>query len=143
MGAFQSVRHSLRQFADFKGRAGRSEFWIFFLFVLAVQMLSPLLLGWRIGGLISLVLLVPQMSVAVRRLHDVDCSGKELVLPFVLLFAAGFLVRFPGFLPQIVSFGVYGTALIFFALLLRHLIKEGRRVPNRYGASPTAFSFAR
>jgi uncharacterized membrane protein YhaH (DUF805 family) len=143
MGAFQSIGHSLRHFADFKSRASRSEFWIFFLFVLAVQMLSPLLLGWRIGGLISLLLLLPQLSVAVRRLHDVDCSGKELVAPFVLLFAAGFVVRFPGFLPQIVAFGVYGTALIFFALLLRHLVKQGRKVPNRYGASPTAFSFAR
>ena len=143
MGAFDSVRHSLRNFANFKGRAGRSEFWIFFLFVLAVQMVAPMLLGWRIGGLISLLLLVPQLSVAVRRLHDVDCSGKELVVPFLLLFAAGFVAKFPGFLPQVVMLGVYGTALIFFAALLRHLVKEGRKVPNRYGASPAAFSFAR
>lgn len=143
MSAFGSVRHSLRNYANFKGRAGRSEFWIFFLFVLAVQMLAPMLLGWRIGGLISLLLLVPQLSVAVRRLHDVDCSGKELVVPFVLLFAAGFIARFPGFLPQVVMLGIYGTALIFFAALLRHLVKEGRKVPNRYGASPAAFSFAR
>lgn len=143
MGAFDSVRHSLSNFANFKGRAGRSEFWIFFLFVLAVQMLAPMLLGWRIGGLISLILLVPQLSVAVRRLHDVDCSGKELVLPFLLLFAAGFVAKFPGFLPNMVALGVYGTALIFFAALLRHLVKEGRKVPNRYGGSPTAFSFAR
>lgn len=143
MGAFDSVGHSLRNFANFKGRASRSEFWIFFLFVLAVQMLAPMLLGWRIGGLISLILLVPQLSVAVRRLHDVDCSGKELIVPFAMLFAAGFLAKFPGFLPKLVVLGVIGTALIFFAALLRHLVKEGRKVPNRYGASPTAFSFAR
>jgi uncharacterized membrane protein YhaH (DUF805 family) len=143
MGVFQSVGHSLRHFADFKGRASRSEFWFFFLFVLAVQMLAPALLGWRIGGLLSLILFVPQLSVAVRRLHDVDCSGKELIAPIALLFAAGFVAKFPGFLPRIVALGVLGTALIFFAALLRHLVKEGRKVPNRYGASPTAFSFAR
>jgi uncharacterized membrane protein YhaH (DUF805 family) len=143
MGAFDSVGHSLRNFANFNGRASRSEFWIFFLFVLAVQMVAPMLLGWRIGGLISLLLFVPQLSVAVRRLHDVDCSGKELVVPFLMLFAAGFVFKFPGFLPQIVAFGVLGAALIFFAALLRHLVKMGRKVPNRYGASPTAFSFAR
>lgn len=142
MGAFQSVGHSLRHYADFKGRASRSEFWIFFVFVLAIQMLLPALLGWRIGGLVSLLLLVPQLSVAVRRLHDVNCSGKELVVPFLMLFATGFVAKFPGFLPRLVALGVAGTALIFFAALLRHLVKEGSKVPNRYGASPTAFSFA-
>jgi uncharacterized membrane protein YhaH (DUF805 family) len=30
-----------------------------------------------------------------------------------------------------------------FANLLLMLIKPGRAVPNKYGASPTAFSFAR
>lgn len=142
MGAFQSVGHSLRHFADFKGRASRSEFWIFFLFVLVIQAIAPMLLGWRIGGLISLLLLLPQLSVAVRRLHDVGCSGKELIIPFVMLIAAGFVAKFPGFLPRIVALGVLGTALIFFAALLRHLVKNGSRVPNRYGPSPTAFSFA-
>lgn len=143
MGVFESVGHSLRHFADFKGRASRSEFWIFFGFVILVQMLAPMLLGWRIGGLVALVLFVPQISVAVRRLHDVDCSGKDLIIPLAMLFAAGFVARFPGFLPRIVALGVLGTALIFFAALLRHLVKEGRKVPNRYGPSPTAFSFAR
>lgn len=143
MGAFESVGHSLRHYADFRGRASRSEFWIFFLFVVVVQMLAPMLLGWRIGGLVGLLLFVPQLSVGVRRLHDVNCSGKELIIPFAMMFAAGFLARFPGFLPKIVTMGVIGTALIFFAALLRHLVKEGSKVPNRYGASPTAFSFAR
>lgn len=143
MGVFESVGHSLRRYADFKGRASRSEFWIFFGFVIAVQMLAPALLGWRIGGLISLLLFVPQLSVTVRRLHDVGCSGRDLIVPLGTLFAAGFVARFPGFLPRIVALGVLGTALIFFAALLRHLVKEGSKVPNRWGASPEAFSFAR
>jgi len=143
MGVFESVGQSLRRYADFKGRASRSEFWIFFGFVIAVQMLAPALLGWRIGGLISLLPFVPQLSVTVRRLHDVGCSGRDLIVPLATLFAAGFVARFPGFLPRIVALGVLGTALIFFAALLRHLVKEGSKVPNRWGASPEAFSFAR
>lgn len=142
MGAFESVAHSLRHYADFKGRASRSEFWIFFLFVMLVSMLGSFF-GWRGGGLIGLLLFIPQLSVAVRRLHDVDCSGKELVVPFLMLMATGWVAKFPGFLPRMVALGVFGTALIFFAALLRHLVKEGRKVPNRYGPSPTAFSFAR
>ena len=99
--------------------------------------------GMRVGGFVGLILLVPQMSVAVRRLHDVNCSGKELILPFAIMFAAGLAARFGGFLPRIVALGVFATALIFFAARLRHLVKPGSKVPNKWGASPTAFSFAR
>lgn len=142
MGAFESVGHSFRHFADFKGRASRSEFWIFFAFVIALNMVAGMF-GWRIGGLVALVLFVPQVSVAVRRLHDVGCSGKEMLIPFAAMFAAGFVAKFQGFLPRMVALGVFATALIFFAVLLRHWVKEGSRVPNRWGASPAAFSFAR
>ena len=99
--------------------------------------------GMRVGGFVGLILLVPQMSVAVRRLHDVNGSGKELILPFAMMFAAGLAARFGGFLPRIVGLGVFATALIFFAALLGHLVKPGSKGPNKWGASPTAFSFAR
>lgn len=142
MGAFESVLHSFRHYADFKGRASRSEFWIFFGFVLLMGMVAGLF-GMRLSGIAGLVLFVPSVAVAVRRLHDVGCSGKELIAPFAMLVAAGVLARFPGFLPKLVVMGVIGTAMILFAALLRHLIKEGSRVPNKWGASPSAFSFAR
>src|SRR6478609_5304716 len=137
MGAFESIGHSFRHYADFKGRASRSEFWIFLGFMLLLSMVGGLF-GLRFGGIIGLVLLVPSMSVAVRRLHDVNCSGKEMLIPIVMMFAAGWLAAFPGLLPQMVRLGVIGTALIFFAALLRHWVKEGSKVPNRWGPSPTA-----
>lgn len=142
MGAFESIGHSFRHFADFKGRASRSEFWIFFGFMIVLNMIAGMF-GMRVGGLVGLILLVPQMSVAVRRLHDVNCSGKELIVPFAMMVAAGFAARFGGFLPRMVALGVFATALIFFAALLRHLVKPGSKVPNKWGASPTAFSFAK
>ena len=40
MGVFESVGHSFRHYADFKGRASRSEFWIFFGFVILLNLLA-------------------------------------------------------------------------------------------------------
>jgi len=39
--------------------------------------------------------------------------------------------------------GVLGITLLAFANLLTLFLKKGSSVPNRYGAAPTAFSFAR
>jgi uncharacterized membrane protein YhaH (DUF805 family) len=96
-----------------------------------------------VAGLTSLLLFVPQVTVAVRRLHDVGRSGRELLAPIVMLIAMPLVFLFGrGFLPQIVAFGVAGMTLLLFANLLRLLARQGGTVPNRYGASPRAFSFA-
>ena len=50
---------------------------------------------------------------------------------------------FRGILPKIVALGFLGITLLVFANLLTLFIKKGSAVPNRYGAAPTAFSFAR
>lgn len=45
MNFTQSIRHCLRHYGDFHGRARRSEFWWFFLFVQAVTLALVLLGG--------------------------------------------------------------------------------------------------
>jgi uncharacterized membrane protein YhaH (DUF805 family) len=50
---------------------------------------------------------------------------------------------FRGILPKIVALGFLGLTLLVFANLLTLFLKKGSTVPNRYGAAPTAFSFAR
>ena len=147
---FQSALGTLKKYADFKGRASRAEFWYFFFFVIIVQVAAGLIGllfgGYRSGALSSLIgllLFVPQLAVAVRRLHDVARSGKELVVPLVMLFALPLVVMFGGILSKIVALGYVGVLLLVFANLLLLLLKKGSRVPNRYGASPTEFSFAR
>ena len=50
---------------------------------------------------------------------------------------------FRGILPKIVALGFLGITLLAFANLLTIFMKKGTTVPNRYGAAPTAFSFAR
>ena len=140
--------HTLRKYADFSGRASRQEFWLFFAFVLLANALARIVgvmfgLGLSFSGLVGLLLLLPQVAVAIRRLHDVGHSGKELVVPGAMLAAMPILFAFRGILPKIVALGVLGLTLLAFANVLTLLLKKGGRVPNRYGASPAAFSYAR
>ena len=148
MRLFESALHTLKKYADFSGRASREEFWLFFAFVIianAVAGLIGVLLGMSglLPGLVGLLLLIPQIAVAVRRLHDLGKTGKELVVPCVMLLLLPLAFAFRGVLPQIVALGFLGITLLAFAHLLTLFMKKGTTVPNRYGAAPTAFSFAR
>ena len=133
MFIFQSAMETLKKYADFKSRASREEFWCFFAFVIIAN---------AIASLIGLLLIIPQLSVAVRRLHDLGKSGRELVVPCVMLLAVPLAFAFRGILPKIVALGFLGITLLVFANLLTLFIKKGSTIPNRYGAAPTAFSFA-
>ncbi len=148
MFIFQSALQTLKKYADFKGRASREEFWCFFAFVIIANALAGfvgLILGLYavLTGIVGLLLVIPQVAVAVRRLHDLGKSGRELVVPCVMLLAVPLAFAFRGILPKIVALGFLGITLLVFANLLTLFIKKGTNVPNRYGAAPTAFSFAR
>ena len=148
MYIFESAVGTLRKYADFKGRASRQEFWCFLAFVIVAQAIAGLvgmLLGFgpALSGLVGLLLIVPQIAVAVRRLHDIGKGARELVVPCGLLLVMPVLFAFRGILPKIVALGVLGITLIAFANLLSLFLKKGSTIPNRYGAAPTAFSFAR
>jgi uncharacterized membrane protein YhaH (DUF805 family) len=147
MYVLQSAFQTLKKYADFKGRASRQEFWCFFVFVIvanAVAGLLGLLLGFgpALSGLIGLLLIIPQIAVAVRRLHDLGRGGKELAVPCIMLALMPVAFGFRGILPKIVALGYLGITLLVFANLLTLFLKKGSSVPNRYGAAPTAFSFA-
>jgi uncharacterized membrane protein YhaH (DUF805 family) len=86
---------ALKNFGDFKGRARRSEFWFFQLFFL-IAMLILVFIDNAIGtadaedpsigilsGIFILVMLIPSISVSVRRLHDTGRSGWYYLLQFV------------------------------------------------------------
>ena len=74
MTFFESIKTCFSKYADFDGRASRSEFWWWVLFVFlassATSMLSPV-----VSGLFSLGVLLPNIAVGARRLHDTDRSG--------------------------------------------------------------------
>jgi uncharacterized membrane protein YhaH (DUF805 family) len=148
MPLLESAFYTLRKYAQFDGRASRQEFWYFLVFVIIANAAAGFLgavfgLWGSLSFLVGALLLLPQIAVAVRRLHDVGKSGKELVAPCLLLLAGPLAFGFRGFLPKIVALGLMGITLLAFANLLTLFLKKGTTVPNRYGAAPTAFSFAK
>jgi uncharacterized membrane protein YhaH (DUF805 family) len=98
-----AVRTCLDKYADLTGRATRSEFWWFFLFlwlVLIVADITDSVLGTHFGtvGLIEilafLALVVPLVAVAGRRLHDTSRTAWWLLLSLVPLVGAVVLLIF-------------------------------------------------
>jgi uncharacterized membrane protein YhaH (DUF805 family) len=145
MFIFQSALYTLKKYAEFNGRASRHEFWCFFAFLIIVNALAGIAgvgFGYLLSGFIALLLIIPQVAVAVRRLHDIGKSGRELIVPCAMFALLPLAFAFRGILPKIVALGFLGLTLLAFANLLTLFLKKGTSVPNRYGAAPTAFSFA-
>jgi uncharacterized membrane protein YhaH (DUF805 family) len=129
----------LNQYVDFRGRARRREFWMFWLVTVIVVavlgvidsllhtdnamgaqhrngifdgiFLFPSSVG-LISGIYVLLTFLPTLAVMVRRLHDRDHTGWWVLI--LLIPIIGFLVM-----------------LVF-------TLSEGTRGPNRHGADPKA-----
>ena len=93
----------LKQYADFSGRARRREFWIFSIFniiFIVIAMELDNILGLTVGGLsfgiiyflYAIVLFIPSLAVSVRRLHDIDKSGWMLLIGFIPILGAIWLI---------------------------------------------------
>ena len=126
----------LKRIFDFSGRSRRKEFWLWILFVIVVYVVAGILdVQLGLGGSATsssnygdggagvsanfnagiltlawmLITVIPNLSVTVRRLHDVDKSGW-----FILL----------GLIPLV---GFY---------LLYLYCQPGTAGPNRFGPDP-------
>ena len=75
----EAISKCLNEYVTFSGRARRSEYWYFFLFnLIASFVASALDMAMNMAVLqvlVALGLLLPSISVTVRRLHDKDKSG--------------------------------------------------------------------
>lgn len=119
MDFMTSVRTVFSKYADFKGRAQRSEFWWWVLAIwiisIALSMVDSALFGTVqtydsgfsmstntpiLSGLFSLAVLIPNLAVGARRLHDTDRSGWWLLIGLIPLI---------GFIVLIVFFASKGT----------------------------------
>ncbi len=76
---------ALKKYAEFNGRARRSEYWYFFLGNLIISVITSFIDGAMktqfIGMIFSLATLIPSIAVGVRRMHDVGKSGWFLLIP--------------------------------------------------------------
>jgi uncharacterized membrane protein YhaH (DUF805 family) len=72
----QAVLRCVRdKYAEFNGRASRSEFWWFALATSAVGLALSILNLNIIALLFNLAVIVPSLAVGARRLHDIGKSG--------------------------------------------------------------------
>ena len=103
----ESIKTCVSKYADFSGRATRSEFWWWTLFTILVSvglgMISDV-----VSGIFSLATLLPYLAVGARRLHDTDRSGWWQLI---------------GLIP-----------LIGWILLIVWFVQEGKE-PNRFGTA--------
>lgn len=125
-----------KYFFKFDGRASRSEFWWFMLFILAVNLITGLLvfllppiLAGSISVIVSLLLFPANLGVTVRRFHDRNLSGWWILLPL----GSAVLAIFFGTGDNILINSLY---LAMSAGYLIILCMPSYPAPNRYGAVP-------
>lgn len=83
VGFMDSIKICFGKYARWRGRASRSEFWYFYLFYMLVLVVFGAFDGYMVANntvsflstIAVLVLLLPQLAVTVRRLHDTDRTG--------------------------------------------------------------------
>ena len=71
-------------YAQFEGRASRSEYWWFYLFTLLATAAADML-GGTVGNLASLAFFLPGLAVMVRRMHDTGRSGWWSLIVFTII----------------------------------------------------------
>ena len=114
---------ALGKFATFSGRSRRKEYWYFTLVyliievVLAVIDMATGLFSQSTGigvlsGIFALAMILPSLSVTVRRLHDTGRSGWWLLIGLIPLLGA--------------------------IVLLVFMILDGEPGSNRFGDNPKA-----
>jgi uncharacterized membrane protein YhaH (DUF805 family) len=80
MNFIDAVKSVFTNYANFNGRARRSEYWWYILFSIIVsQVLS--LISPTSSLVFSLATFIPSLAVGVRRMHDVGKSGWFLLIP--------------------------------------------------------------
>jgi uncharacterized membrane protein YhaH (DUF805 family) len=121
----------LRRYADFAGRSRRKEYWMFALLNALISIFVGLvfLVGYYAdmsqtemdtylmpvvyaACLYSLAAIIPGIAVTIRRLHDTDRSGWNILWGLVPLIGA--------------------------LLLLVYYVSDGTPGPNRFGPDPKA-----
>ena len=80
----ESISTCFTKYADFNGRATRSEFWWWVLFVFLASVAAGIV-SQAVSALFSLATLLPGLAVGARRLHDTNRSGWFQLLALIPL----------------------------------------------------------
>lgn len=147
----EAIKVCFRKYATFKGRASRSEYWWFVLFVTLLGFVGGLAEasmgqdGAIISAVISIATFLPSLSAQVRRLHDTNRSGWWIGA--YLLFSifggigialtTGLTTDFATPEPSGALLGLlalWGIGVLIWAIaLFVFMVQRGTRGPNRFG----------
>ena len=109
-----AVRSVLSQYANFTGRARRSEFWWFYLANFLASIVASIIdqvIGVPLFQVVvALGLLIPGLAVGARRLHDIGKSGWWQLIALV--------------------------PLVGIIVLIVFWCQDGDQAPNQHGPSP-------
>ena len=111
MDMMTSVKTVLGKYATFSGRATRPEYWWWVLATIILYVILGVIDGALVAPMMgyesfapdavqplsviaSLALLLPNLAVAVRRLHDTDRSGWWLLISFIPIIGTLVLIYF-------------------------------------------------
>lgn len=96
---------AMRRYFEFGGRSSRAEFWIYFLVYIVILALAAVADAFLFGGrldaqdglgilpaIVTLIHFIPTLSVSFRRLHDTDRSAWWLLISFIPLVGAIWLL---------------------------------------------------
>ena len=129
-----------KHYVDFNGRIGRSQFWYYVLVVVVLGIGVSILASFTtrlLSLLFSLALLLPNLGMGVRRLHDIGRPWFYVLLPVIPASLAWiFTFMFMGTLSMI--FGLLTLAAM--VLLIYWYAQPGETGTNAYGPPPPAWS---
>lgn len=101
MDFMEAIKSGFQNYVNFQGRAQRSAFWYWALFAFIVGTIAGVIDSAIVGpqtamgplsAIASLGLLLPGIAVNIRRLHDLDRSGWWLLLLFIPIIGAIWLI---------------------------------------------------
>lgn len=143
----------LQKYAQFSGRAPRAEYWWFYLFAIiayiVIAMIDSIIGLSLVGpygiltGLLWLSLIIPTISVGVRRLHDTNRTGWWILAP-IIPYVIGIAMMGPAIMdPTGAGMAAAGGAMIFILIgavlaivLFVFTVLPGTKGPNNYGPDP-------
>ncbi len=86
----EAVSSGFEHYTEFSGRASRPAFWWWALFVFLIGIAADII-GLLIGSItvvtaiVGLALILPNLSVSIRRLHDTNRTGWWILIGLIPL----------------------------------------------------------